>query len=67
MFAQAELQDKHMYTDCATVRSLAGRGVRLKQSKKIRSADACELWLNAVGLCVSRVVMQDALQGVRWD
>ena len=34
MFAQAELQDKRVYTDCATVRSLAGRGVRLKQFKK---------------------------------
>ena len=39
MFVQTKLQDKHVYTGCATVRSLADRGVRLKQSEGVRSAD----------------------------
>ena len=43
MFAQAKLQDKHVYTGCATVRSLADRGVRLKQSEGVRSADVSML------------------------
>ena len=33
-----KLQDKHVYTGCATVCGLAGRGVCLKQSE-VRSTD----------------------------